>query len=189
MGSSAQDAYDQRWTSISHVTSSVSFPGIPSESDSHRLLELFLLYLGVNQHFLDLRVFTDSMTLLYQGTESRARQTKTLSYVQYLVIMAIGRLLDDETEIYAEQPPGIGYFAEAMRKMPPSGDIHSFGIMGIEIFAVAAIYLQWINWPKDAYLYVRTPQNCTYSALTHALVNVVFRWETAEAYLISGYYH
>lgn len=128
---------------------------LPSEQDSHRLLGLFLSYMGVNQHYLDPRIFVDTMAELYQSPASRLHQMKTMWFIQYLLIMAMGKLMDTDTQT-AGPHPGVSYFAEAMRLLPQQYELGSHGVISVEILCLVALYLQWCDRKHDAYLYVCT---------------------------------
>ncbi|ETS86216.1 hypothetical protein PFICI_00044 [Pestalotiopsis fici W106-1] len=128
-------------------------PDLPSEQDSHRLLGLFLSYMGVNQHYLDPRTFVDTMAELFQSPTSRLHQMKTMWFIQYLLIMAMGKLMDTDTETSGPHP-GVSYFAEAMRLLPQQYELGSHGVISVEILCLVALYLQWCDRKHDAYLYV-----------------------------------
>lgn len=128
-------------------------PALPSEVDSHRLLELFLSYLGVNQHFFDPRAFTDTMTMLFQDEQSQQNVTGSVWFVEYLLVMAMAKLMDFDTQT-SETCHGLDYFAEAIRLMPPLHQIGDHGVIAVEILCLAALYLQWRDRKHDAYLYV-----------------------------------
>lgn len=108
--------------------------------------------MGDNQHFLDDRAFTDSLTLLSRSPGSRAQLSQSLWYLEYLLVMSIGKLLDDDPG--STQPPGIDYFSEALRRLPPLHELGNAGSVAVEILALTGTYLQWIGKSQDAYIYV-----------------------------------
>lgn len=109
--------------------------------------------MGVSQHFLDPRTFTDTMTLLFQSKRTQQAQKSTLWFVQYLLVMAMGKLMDFDTQ--STKPfPGAAYFAEAMQLLPPLHQLGSHGVIAVEILCLVATYLQWCNRKHDAYVYV-----------------------------------
>ncbi|KAI5195614.1 hypothetical protein E4T38_08947 [Aureobasidium subglaciale] len=142
-------------SALSDMLASTTLFTQPSQEESYRLLELFLVYLGVSQHFLDPRVFSDNITLLFLGGTPSAHRMDSLWYVQYLLVMAMGRLLDHQSERRGNAlPPGWDYFAEAMRRLPSLTQLRECGVLAVEILAVATTYLQWTDWPDEAYLYI-----------------------------------
>ncbi|KAI4596419.1 hypothetical protein KJ359_005549 [Pestalotiopsis sp. 9143b] len=130
-----------------------SRPDLPTEQDSHRLLGLFLSYMGVNQHYLDTRTFVDNMAELFQSPASRVHQMKSIWFIQYLLIMAMGKLMDTDTQSGGPHP-GVSYFAEAMRLLPQQYELGGHGVISVEILCLVALYLQWCDRKHDAYLYV-----------------------------------
>lgn len=134
------------------VEASPDAPVLPTQAESQRLLHIFQTYMGVNQHFFDPRAFTDALTMLYRSQSSRMKQQNSVWYSEYLLVLAIGRLLDDDHS--PNRPPGHTYFAEAVRRLPPTYKLGQAGMPAVEALALAATYLQWIDNKHDAYLYV-----------------------------------
>ncbi|THZ30975.1 hypothetical protein D6C91_00971 [Aureobasidium pullulans] len=144
---STSDQHARLSGSLGDMLASTNFPGPPSQEESYRLLDLFLVYLGVSQHFLDPRIFSDNITLFHLGEPSRVRLSKSMWYVQYLLVMAMEKLLDGQSGIESSsRPPGWDYFAEAMRLLPPLGQLRETGVVAVEILAT--------DWPDEAYLYI-----------------------------------
>ncbi|KAJ0382177.1 hypothetical protein COL922a_013082 [Colletotrichum nupharicola] len=128
---------------------------MPGEAESNRLLGLFNDYMSGNQHFIDQRTFADNLTLLFQNQATRAKQMKTPWFTLYLLVMAMGKLMEADRRIY-DGPPGAFYFAEAMKRFPPLHSISEYGIVGVEILCLATTYLQWCDRKKDSYFFVRS---------------------------------
>src|SRR5690242_3442581 len=76
-------------------------------------------------------------------------------FSQYLLVMAMAKLMDSERPT-EDQPPGSELFAEAVHHIPPIHRFGEFGVVGAEILALTALYLQWTDKKHDAYLYVGT---------------------------------
>lgn len=148
------------WCSTVDLVDGAPTLDLPTEPEAHRLLELFLMHMGTNQHFLDLRNFSDSLTLLYQNPTSQKKQKSTMWFTQYLLIMAMGKLMDDDTAS-SRDLPGASYFAEAMRRLPPLHRLGSCGIIAVEILCLVTTYLQWCDRRHDAYLYVSVSLQAT----------------------------
>ncbi|KAL2758877.1 hypothetical protein ACRALDRAFT_2097983, partial [Sodiomyces alcalophilus JCM 7366] len=141
------------WYSTADLVEGPASPILPSEDESQYLFELFYHDMGPSQHLLDPRIFLDALPLLFQSPESRDRQMKTMWFTQYLLVMAIGKLVDYNTEWLVE-PPGAAYFAEAMRRLPPLHCLGGCGVLAVEILCLVTIYLQWCGRRHDAYLHV-----------------------------------
>ncbi|OHW98298.1 fungal specific transcription factor domain-containing protein [Colletotrichum incanum] len=147
--------FTPEWTSTNELIKGIPHQAFPKEAESNRLLNLFNSYMGVTQHFLDQRTFTDNMTLLFQSQASRARQMDTPWFTLYLLVMAMGKLMEEDPR-EVRGPPGAFWFAEAMRRLPPLHSISEYGIVGLEILCLATTYLQWNDRKNDAYFFVGT---------------------------------
>ncbi|KAF2716168.1 hypothetical protein K431DRAFT_279514 [Polychaeton citri CBS 116435] len=131
---------------------STQFTETPTQYESKRLLELFSTHMSVSQHFLDHRAFDDSLTLLFRPRASNIRGRNSIWFAEYLLVMAIGKLIDERSD--GDQPPGASFFAEAVRRLPPHYQLGAAGVTAVEVLALIATYLQWIDKKHDAYLYV-----------------------------------
>lgn len=140
------------WISVRGLVDNVDEPSIPSLEESQHLLEQFLYYLGVSQHFFDSRSFSDQMGLLFQTVESQEQQKQTTWYTEYLLVMAMAKLMDVEQP--TSQPPGSELFSEALKRLPPLHNFGSEGVIVVEILTLVATYLQWCDRKHDAYIYV-----------------------------------
>jgi len=92
------------------------------------------------------------MVLLFQTPESREQQKRTSWFTEYLLVMAMAKLMDVEPS--SCQPPGSDLFAEAVRRLPPLHQLGDEGVIGVEILTLIATYLQWCDRKHDAYLHV-----------------------------------
>lgn len=139
---------------LEFTNTTLSFP-LPSEAESMRLLDLFLNHIGTAQHFLDPRTFSDSLALLYRGPETRETQMATVWFTQYLLVIALAKLVDIETTVVNGEPPGGEFFGEAMRRLPGMQQLPSCGVVAVELLCLVGVYLQWCDRKRDAYFYVR----------------------------------
>lgn len=138
---------------LSQFLQNAPIPDLPTQAESHHLLSLFLTWLGVNQHFFDSRAFADTMTSLFRSEASRRETMNSVWFIEYLLVMAMGKLMDFDTEV--DTPHGLDYFAEAMRLMPPMHLISDHGIIGVEILSLVALNLRWRDRKYEAYFHVR----------------------------------
>ncbi|KAI9925483.1 hypothetical protein MW887_005864 [Aspergillus wentii] len=143
---------DSQWTSARPLVNEATAPTIPSLSESQHLLDRFLFYLGVSQHFFDPRMFSDSMMLLFQSPQQRDYQMRSTWFTEYLLVMAMAKLMDVDEP--TSQPPGANLFAEAMRRLPPLHQLGEEGVIAVEILTLVTTYLQWCDRKHDAYLYI-----------------------------------
>ncbi|KAJ5797368.1 uncharacterized protein N7503_006664 [Penicillium pulvis] len=140
------------WISVRGLVDNVDEPSIPSLEESQHLLDQFLYYLGVSQHFFDSRSFSDQMGLLFQTAESQEQQKQTTWYTEYLLVMAMAKLMDVEQP--TSQPPGSELFSEALKRLPPLHHFGGEGVIVVEILTLVATYLQWCDRKHDAYIYI-----------------------------------
>lgn len=157
------DRPTSQWKSSQALVNEASAPMIPTLSESQHLLDRFLFYLGVSQHFFDPRTFSDSMMLLFQSPEQQQHLMCTTWFTEYLLVMAMAKLMDVEEP--TSQPPGASLFAEAMRRLPQLHQLGEEGVIAVEILTLITTYLQWCDRKHDAYLYV-----CLVLQLTTILV-------------------
>lgn len=94
----------------------------------------------------------DTMALLFQNETSRHRTMESIWFVQYLLVMAMGKLMDFDTDV--DTPHGLDYFAEAMHRMPPMHRMSDSGIIGVEILSLVALNLRWRERQYEAYFHV-----------------------------------
>ncbi|PYI00502.1 hypothetical protein BO78DRAFT_465280 [Aspergillus sclerotiicarbonarius CBS 121057] len=143
---------ETQWTSARPLVRDDAVLTLPPLEKSEHLLDRFLFYLGVSQHFFDPRTFSDCMMMLYQDQPTRDAQMRTVWFTEYLLVMAMAQLMDVEDP--ASQPPGAIFFAEAMKRLPPLHQLGEEGVIAVEILTLIATYLQWCDRKHDAYLYI-----------------------------------
>lgn len=76
-----------------------------------------------------------------------------LEYIQYFVVMALGKALLGRAGSSA-QPPGNEYFLQAIKMFPDITGLCQDPILSVEICCGLALYLQSIDHRNSAYLYV-----------------------------------
>ncbi|KAJ6070067.1 hypothetical protein N7499_011954 [Penicillium canescens] len=141
-----------QWPSIKELVSDAPKLSIPSLEESQHLLDQFLFYLGVSQHFFDPRSFSDNLGLLFQSPETKHQQMNTTWFAEYLLVMAMAKLMDVKHP--TSQTPGAELFAEALKLLPPLHQMGGEGVMAVEILTLIATYLQWCDRKHDAYLHI-----------------------------------
>lgn len=139
---------------ISHPwrLSSSDFPKLPPRDEAQRLLDTALFYIGQSQHHIDAREFSDKMWAFYQNRDDPA-QMESLWVLEMILMIAIGTLFDANPE-GNDDFSGVRLFEYAHRNVPTLSDLRFNGKLGIEIFALFAIYLGNMNRKEEAYLYV-----------------------------------
>ncbi|KAJ3532353.1 hypothetical protein NM208_g8478 [Fusarium decemcellulare] len=153
VSSALEEEPHDHWRNALTLVDGIPSPALLPKNESRRLFERFSSLMGINQHFLDPRTFSDSMDLLYQSEASQVRQMQTMWYTEYLLVMAVGMLIGSTSE-GSSNPPGNSFFAEAIHRSPPMHKLGSHGILAVEILCLASLYLQWCDRKYDAYLYI-----------------------------------
>lgn len=148
----SEDRSSGQWRTSKELVDAPA-PALLSKEKSYQIFDQFASLMGINQHFLDPRTFSDSLTLLYQSEAMRIRQMETMWYTEYLLVMAVGMLIGPPSQV-SQNPSGHSYFAEAMRRIPPMHQLGGQGVTAVEILCLIALYLQWRDRKHDAYLYV-----------------------------------
>ncbi|TEA15283.1 putative transcriptional regulatory protein [Colletotrichum sidae] len=111
-------------------------------------------FIGYTQHHVDTREFSDRLAFFYSNMEDPS-QTETPWYLEMLLVFAIGKLFSgtfdsgDRAEL-----PGLSMFTYVQSRLPSLSELFSLGKLGIEIHALAAVYLQNANRKEEAYLYI-----------------------------------
>jgi len=127
--------------------------GWPTEEEAHALLENVVLYVGISQQLFDVRSFSDNLSTLFQKSDT---QISRLWVVEVLLVFAIGRLLQARPDDTLELPDTM-FFREAVRQLPSLSELRRYGLLGIEVMGLSALYLQIVDRKDDAYIYVSRP--------------------------------
>lgn len=130
----------------------LNIPDFPTESESSDVLEIVVFNVGISQQLVDIRSFSDNVALLYDDSKT-ITGIPSLWLVEVLLVFAIGRLLQAKIAT-ASDLPGLALFQEAMRRQPRQEELRRQGILGVEVTALTALYLQIIDRKEDAYIYV-----------------------------------
>ncbi|KAK6225254.1 hypothetical protein QIS74_01301 [Colletotrichum tabaci] len=142
---------------------------LPSEEVARSCLEAVAFHLGESQHYIDLRIFSDTLDTVYEGIQSApgAAPLSSLQVVEVMLVLALGKQIL-KMELPGETFPGEGLFKGAISRLPPFSDMKRIGIPMVSILALAAIYFQNLDMPEDAHFYSST-------ALRIALINRMHR--------------
>lgn len=113
-------------------------------------------FIGYTQHHIDTREFSDRLAFFYANLGDPS-QTQTPWYLEMVLVFAIGKLFagafDGDDEAGAGLP-GEGMFRYVQGRLPSLSELFGLGKLGVEIHALAAVYLQNANRKEEAYLYV-----------------------------------
>ncbi|KAK2031066.1 hypothetical protein LX32DRAFT_662090 [Colletotrichum zoysiae] len=129
-------------------------PPLPSEEEARRLFDSMTFFIGHTQHHVDTREFSDRLAFFYSNLGD-ASQTQTPWYLEMLLVFAIGKLFSGSFDDGERSGlPGSSMFAYVQSKLPSLSELYGLGKLGIEIHALAAVYLQNANRKEEAYLYI-----------------------------------
>lgn len=115
------------------------------------MLDLVVLNVGISQQLFDVRLLSDHLHQMYQPDTRRS--TPRLWIVEVLLVMAVGRLLQAKS-VPNEDLPGASLFREASRLLPGLSVLNKHGVLGIEVVALTALYLQIADQKEEAYVQV-----------------------------------
>ncbi|KAF5263503.1 hypothetical protein FOXYS1_5751 [Fusarium oxysporum] len=127
---------------------------LPSEVEARQCLEAFIFYLGQTQHFIDSRVFSDTLDRLYNSATTMT-DSQDVGMIEILLVLAIGRQILRKTSPQ-EFWPGDKLFKVAIARLPNFTELRTKGIIMVNILALAAVYLQNLDLTEDAYYYSST---------------------------------
>ncbi|KAH7376812.1 hypothetical protein B0T11DRAFT_24189 [Plectosphaerella cucumerina] len=130
---------------------------LPSEEDARSCLEAVAFHLGESQHYIDLRIFSDTLDNIYEGGQSAhgVAPLAPLQLVEVMLVLALGKQIL-RMELPGEMFPGEGLFKGAITRLPPFSEMKRIGIPMVSILALAAIYFQNLDMPEDAHFYSST---------------------------------
>ncbi|KAI8313083.1 putative transcriptional regulatory protein [Colletotrichum sp. SAR11_59] len=132
-------------------------PALPSEDEGRRLFESMSFFIGYTQHHIDTREFSDRLAFFYANLGDPS-QTQTPWYLEMVLVFAIGKLFsgafDGNDEAAGAGLPGEGMFRYVQGRLPSLSELFGLGKLGVEIHALAAVYLQNANRKEEAYLYI-----------------------------------
>jgi proline utilization trans-activator len=127
--------------------------GWPSKEEVQDVLDIVFLNIGISQQLFDIRAFSDSLHLLYDGSTS---QQPRLRIVEALLIFASGRLLQARPSDGPDLP-GFALYKVAIQQLPSLPELRQEGALAIGVLGLAAFYLQVTDRKEDAYTYVYIP--------------------------------
>ncbi|KZL68803.1 fungal specific transcription factor domain-containing protein [Colletotrichum tofieldiae] len=129
-------------------------PPLPSEEEARKLFDSMTFFIGYTQHHIDTREFSDRLAFFYSNVGD-ASQTQTPWYLEMLLVFAIGKLFSGSFDGEEKSGlPGLSMFAYVQSKLPSLSELYGLGKLGIEVHALAAVYLQNANRKEEAYLYI-----------------------------------
>ena len=136
---------------------SIKVTNIPSRDYSEYLMTTVLFHLGSIYHLFDKEDFRNKLVVIYDnkaaGEGIPTQSEPLLSYLRFLLVIAIGKLLlgRGATEL---GPPGAGDFLQVMARLPDLSTMYRYQVISIEILCLISLYLQAADMRSVAYNFV-----------------------------------
>ena len=127
-------------------------PSLPSHREAEKLVEMAMFFIGQTQQHFDARDFSDRLWLFFSNPQSSSK-LRTPWELEMMLVLSIGTL-------FITDPAGTNYTAGAhwfdyvQNNLPTLSELYTYGKLGVEIFALLAVYLQNDYRRDEAYLYV-----------------------------------
>ncbi|KAJ3527303.1 hypothetical protein NM208_g10767 [Fusarium decemcellulare] len=157
------------------------FPKLPPRQEAQRLLEKALFYIGQSQHHIDAREFSDRLWVFYENRTDPA-QLESPWVLEMILMIAIGTLFDADPE-GNEDFSGVQLFEYAHKNVPTLTELRAYGKLGVEIFALFAIYLGNMNRKEEAYLYISTAMRLAISQKYHRVCGTRHLMQSEKVHL------
>ncbi|KAL0936057.1 fungal specific transcription factor domain-containing protein [Colletotrichum truncatum] len=126
----------------------------PTEEEAHAMLDIVVFNVGISQQLFDVRAFSDNLSILYQDSAAEVRLSE-IWIVEALLVFSVGRLLQSRDDENGDLP-GTSFFREAVKRTPLLSELRKHGIIGVEVMALTALYLQIVDRKDDAYIHSNT---------------------------------
>ena len=145
-------AYKLSWSRCApEKTPDVS--GLPSLDYALYLFNTVKFNLGQLFRMIDEESFIKELSSFYENAPAKASSCR-LWFAQYLLIIAFGKSFLVQYKA-GTAPPGSEYAARAMTLLPDVRDMYGERILEIEVYCLAALYLQCLDMRITAFQYVR----------------------------------
>lgn len=139
--------------SLSYRPSPGAMDDLPSSDYATYLANTVKFHISQTYHIFDESKLAQTLSKIYDNDTQQSGPHSRLEYVQYLIVMALGKALLSRIGSNAP-PPGSEYFKQAMAIFPDVTALHQDPILAVEICCGLALYLQSIDHRNSAYLYV-----------------------------------
>ncbi|KAK1146597.1 hypothetical protein N8T08_003027 [Aspergillus melleus] len=123
-----------------------------TEPESRRLLAVVVFYIGQKQHHFDIREFSDRLGL-YFADPQHVRWQNEPWLLEMMLVLAVGKLFAGDFDEGCDTP-GSKLFDGAHKSIPTLTQLITHQVLGVEILALSAVYLQNLHRKDEAYFYV-----------------------------------
>lgn len=146
-------AFPIEFPSMKHLGATVSMEKLPSCDYALYLTNTVKFHISQTYHIFEEQTFTQGLFALYNDGPRPLCAKNRLWYVQYFLIMALGKALLGKGLVKIN-PPGCEYLVRAMELFPDVNGLYQDPILSIEICCGLALYLQSVDHRNSAYTYV-----------------------------------
>lgn len=129
---------------------------LPSLDYALYLTNTVKFHIAQTYHLFEESRFMQGLFSLYNDGPQPLNPKNRMWYVQYFLIMALGKALLTRGMSKAGSP-GSEYFMRAMELFPDANGLYQDPILSIEVCCGLALYLQAVDHRNSAYVYVSTP--------------------------------
>lgn len=151
------EVYEFPWPSFS--ASEINISGLPSLNHALYLFTTVKFHLGQTYRLFDEVEFESEIKDFYANAVQNVPQYRVW-FIKFLLVLAFGTAFHT-SHTTAQQPPGARFFSRAMALMPGTGCMWKESMLGIEILAMAGLYLFCIDDRESAHCYVGRPSLCS----------------------------
>ncbi|KAM0467703.1 hypothetical protein ACHAP7_011670 [Fusarium lateritium] len=131
----------------------ISMESLPSLDYALYLTNTVKFHIVQTYHLFDEQRFMQSLMSLYNDGPPPLSAENRMWYVQYFLVMALGKGLLTRGMSKAGLPGG-DYFMRAMELFPNANGLYQDPILSIEVCCGLALYLQAVDHRNSAYLYL-----------------------------------
>ncbi|KAM0279868.1 hypothetical protein ACHAO9_011494 [Fusarium lateritium] len=146
-------AFNLELPSMKQSDVAISMESLPSLDYALYLTNTVKFHIVQTYHLFDEEHFMKSLMSLYNDGPPPLSAENRMRYVQYFLVMALGKGLLTRGMSKAGLPGG-DYFMRAMELFPNANDLYQDPILSIEVCCGIALYLQAVDHRNSAYLYL-----------------------------------
>ncbi|KAH0591670.1 hypothetical protein MHUMG1_10580 [Metarhizium humberi] len=144
------EVYEFPWPSFS--ASEINISGLPSLNHALYLFTTVKFHLGQTYRLFDEVEFESEIKDFYANAVQNVSEYRVW-FIKFLLVLAFGTAFHT-SHTTAQEPPGARFFSRAMALMPGPGCMWKESMLGIEILAMAGLYLFCIDDRESAHCYL-----------------------------------
>ena len=132
---------------------------LPSLDYALYLTNTVKFHISQTYHIFDEQRFMQGLFALYNDGPPQLTRNNRMWFVQYFLVMALGKALLTRGMSKAASP-GNEYFVRALELFPDANGLYQDSILSIEACCGLALYLQAVDHRNSAYVYVSALLSC-----------------------------